>query len=239
MNSRLLNKAKIILNQPELIIAKLMGFSPIYYSHCLIAKDLSKLPIKTVIDIGANVGKFSETCKKVFPYAKIYSFEPIKECYKMINVKDGRIIPFNFALWDIDNKVDTFYLNTRDFETSSFLEYGKDNKTRNNSNIQEINVLKRRFDKLSLKIQRPCFVKIDVEGGEDRVIKGFGKRLREVDVLQIEWHFGDYYKGHEKLSKVIELLENNGLKGFVQKSVLNDKNKMPYKCDLFFFRTEK
>jgi len=230
-----LNKLRLVLEQPGLIWAKLHGIPPVYYYHCLTAKELSKIEIKTLIDIGANIGNYSKTGKIVFPNAKIYAFEPIKECYDQI--KDESITAFNFALWDLDNKKDIFYLNKENTEMSSFLKYGFEQEDKK-KDIQKINILKRRFDKLKLEINRPCFVKIDVEGGEDRVIRGFGNRLKEVDVLQIEWHFGDYYEGHEKLSNMIKLLEKNGLNGFIQKSVGHDNDNMPYMCDLFFFRTK-
>jgi len=228
-------KIGLILEQPSLVWAKRYGIAPIHYYHCLTAKGLSQPEIKTFIDIGANVGNYSKAGKVVFPNAKFYAFEPIKECYDKIN--DEGITVFDFALWNVDNQTDIFYLNKANAELSSFLKYGseQDDKIKD---VQKINILKRRFDKLDLKIERPCFVKIDVEGGEDRVLQGFGDRLKEIDVLQIEWHFGDYFEGHEKLSNMIKLLEENGLNGFVQKSVGYDKNNMPYKCDIFFFSTK-
>jgi len=229
---KILNKIGIIIEHPSLIWAKLRGIAHIHYYHCLTAKKLSKTNIKTLIDIGANVGNYSKTGKIVFPDAKIYAFEPIKECYDKI--KDENITAFNFALWDIDNQIDVFYFNKNITGRSSFLKYGSEHSILS-KDIQEINILKRRFDKLKIEIIRPCFVKIDVEGGEDKVIRGFGERLKEVDVLQIEWHFGDYYKNHEKLSNMIKLLEDNGLTGFIQKSV-GYKDNIPYQCEFFFFR---
>ena len=230
-----LNKSAIVLEQPSLVWAKLRGVTHVHYYHCLTAKGLSSKEIKTLIDIGANVGNYSKTGKRVFPAAKIYAFEPIKECCDKIT--DESITVFNFALWDIDNQEDVFYFNKEITGLSSFLKYGSE-LSGFSKDVQKINILKRRFDKLDLKIERPCFVKIDVEGGEDRVLQGFGDRLKEIDVLQIEWHFGDYFEGHEKLSNMIKLLEENGLNGFVQKSVGYDKNNMPYKCDIFFFSTK-
>lgn len=207
---------------------------PLYYYYCLTAKDLSRMPIKTIIDVGANIGKFSRASGEVFPNAKVYAFEPVYEAYKLI--KGESITAFNFALWDKDNQKNIFYVDESNTEYSSFFEGTEQMKRKDK--IRKIRVLKRRFDKLGLKIKRPCYVKIDVEGAEGEVINGFGERLNEVDVLQMEWHFGDYYKDTVKLSNIIKILEEKGLDGFEQKAVLYDKNKMPYVCDLFFFRTQ-
>src|SRR5262249_32165677 len=41
---------------------------------------LRNLQPKSVLDIGANVGRFALTARKLFPSAHIYSFEPLADC---------------------------------------------------------------------------------------------------------------------------------------------------------------
>ncbi|MBI2112812.1 FkbM family methyltransferase [Candidatus Woesearchaeota archaeon] len=81
-------------------------------------------------------------------------------------------------------------------------------------------------------------MKIDVEGAEEKVLKGFGERLKEVDVVQIEWFLKEYHKDQMKLSRLMPLLEKYGFGGFVQKEV-NLHCGVPSVCDLIFFRTDK
>jgi len=40
---------------------------------------LKYLPIRTVIDVGANIGQFGDYILQFFPSATIYSFEPLPE----------------------------------------------------------------------------------------------------------------------------------------------------------------
>ena len=46
---------------------------------------LKKLNIKTVLDIGANIGEFSIIFDQIFDKPKIYAFEPLPECIKKLN----------------------------------------------------------------------------------------------------------------------------------------------------------
>ena len=45
---------------------------------------LDKLPIKTIIDIGANRGQFAKRAFFMFPKANIFCFEPVK-LFNIIN----------------------------------------------------------------------------------------------------------------------------------------------------------
>ncbi len=44
-------------------------------------KWLESQNIKTIIDIGASIGRFSEMIHKILPEARIYAFEPLKDSY--------------------------------------------------------------------------------------------------------------------------------------------------------------
>ena len=66
-------------------------------------------------------------------------------------------------------------------------------------------------------------------------MKGFGNKLKEIDILQIECLFTGLYNKQSKLSQIISLLEKFGFNGFIQIELNYLKNK-PYVCDLIFFR---
>ncbi len=73
----------------------------------------------------------------------------------------------------------------------------------------------RRFDSLDLDIQKPALLKIDVEGAEKQVLEGFGEKLREFDIIILEYNM---VKGI-KSSEIITLLEKYGYYSFVQKDL--------------------
>ena len=232
---RLSRSISRIIEHPKVLTGKFRGIYTCHSSSCFTVKDLLGKPVKTIIDVGANEGLFIAASKYVFPNSKIYAFEPIKEFYDKIK-KIKNVTAFNFGLWDSDGK-DILYQNKDNRGASSFLkptnQYYKDIGPK--KNIFETTALRKRFDKLNLSLERPCFLKLDVEGAEDRVLKGFGKRLHEIDILQIEWFFKDFQKEQMKLSKVISLLEKYGFNGFIQKE-FGYINNSPGACDLIFFK---
>lgn len=231
---RLSRTVERITEYPSLLVSRFKGLSFNHCYTCLTAKDLIH-NAKTIIDIGANEGSFIKSAKYVFPQAKIYAFEPQIKFYNIIkNFKN--VTAFNFGLWDKEEE-SIFYINKQNTGASSFLKpledytkyIGKKDK------ISEVKLHKKRFDKLNINIERPCFVKIDVEGAEANVIKGFGDKLKEVDVLQIEWFFKDFHENQMKLGSLIPLLEKYGFIRFIQRE-LGYIGGYPSACDLIFFK---
>ena len=96
---------------------------------------------------------------------------------------------------------------------------------------------RKRFDSLNINIKSPCLLKIDAEGSEIYVLRGFGEKLKEIDVIQLEVSFQENFKGQSKLSELISYLEKFGFAGFIQKS-LRIHNGYPNHCDLIFFKKE-
>src|SRR3989338_1922873 len=235
---RISQLSRRIVEKPRILIGRLKGLHSNHLLCCFTAKDLSEKPFNTIIDIGANKGVFINASKWVFPNSKIYAFEHLQEYYNEIKKIKG-VTAFNFGLWDKAGE-DIIYYNTANTGASSFLEptevYNKHIK--DVGKVYERKAIKKRFDSLKIKIERPCFVKIDVEGAEDRVIKGFGERLSEVDVLQIEWFFRKFHKGQPRFSSLLPILEKYGFVGFIQREV-NNVSGMPSVCDLIFFKEKK
>ena len=62
---------------------------------------LRQRDIKTVLDIGANTGQFATMINAILPEARIYSFEPLQQCFTSLlhNTKEIENIKcFRFAL---------------------------------------------------------------------------------------------------------------------------------------------
>lgn len=223
-----------IIEQPLVLLGKFKRINSNHSFTCLTVRDLIG-EVKTLIDVGANEGSFVKAAKYVFPNAKIYAFEPQSKFYNVLK-KIENISIFNFGLWDKDSE-DFFYINKENSGASSFLKPLKDytKYIGSKDKILKTKVVRKRFDKLNLLIKRPCFVKIDVEGGEEKVLNGFGDKLNEVDTLQIEWFFRDFHKNQMRLGKVIPFLEKYGFVGFIQRE-LGYLDNYPSACDLIFFK---
>lgn len=215
------------MEQPKAVVYYLRGHHLSFVYYCLTIKELLGVSPKMVIDVGASSGDFSKTCEGVFKNVKIIAFEPHPKAYELLKKK--KVVAFNFALSDLDGE-SRFNISTKGGEESSLLE-GDIHK-----HIAKIKVKTKRFDSLDLNIERPCYVKIDVEGAEEKVIRGFGEKLKEIDVIQVELCFRNYYKGQSSLKGIVNLLDSYGFRGFIQKGVCYDDNlPIPSQCDLIFF----
>lgn len=201
-----------ILEQPSLIKDKINGIRPWHSKSCLLAEEFLGEQPKTLIDIGANKGDFSKAAKFYFPNIKIYQFD----------------INNNTGLWNENTKMKFYKSSDEPMQNTLFQPTHFKPAT-----LVETDV--KRFDSLKIQIKRPCFVKIDVEGAEYQVLEGFGERLKEVDVLQIEEVFSDFFKKRTRLSNIINLLETHGFRGFQQINITVEGNKLE-KCDLIFFK---
>ena len=58
-----------ILKNPFLLWIRIKGMHPFYYLNILTAKKFGG-NLKTIIDVGANVGDYSRVCNYVFPKAR-------------------------------------------------------------------------------------------------------------------------------------------------------------------------
>jgi len=206
-------------------LLRLKGLNPNYYDSVMLAKKYGG-KFKTVIDVGASIGEYSEMCRYVFPVAKIYAFEPNQRGFK--ELKKRNLTCYNYALTDQNKEVEFNYDKGWD-STSSLLDYTSKHKRYGHGALIKVKGI--RFDNIDIKIIRPCFVKIDVEGAEKKVLAGFGEKLKEVDVIQVELRFNEEYDGQSRLSEIAKLLEDAGFRNFVQDYYDEYKG-----CDLTFFK---
>ena len=202
-----------LLEQPTLIKDKMNGIIPWHSRSCLLAKEFLNEQPRTLIDIGSNKGDFSKAAKFYFPDIKIYQFD----------------LNNNTGLWNKNTKV-KFYKSSDEPMQSTLFE------PKHFKPEVAVETLVKRFDSLNIPIERPCFVKIDVEGAEYEVLEGFGDRLNEVDILQIEEVFSDFFKNRVKLSRIMDLLEKHNFRGFQQINITVEEDNKLEKCDLIFFK---
>lgn len=162
----------------------------------------------TVIDIGANLGISTLGFRSMGFKNKIIIFEPNKEIYKKyllpLSKRDKNIKINNFALGH-KNEKKKFYLPY--IGNKSIHYFGSFDKSYliNSLKITFPNLIKKikikekkteilRFDNLNTDI-KPHFVKIDVEGYDHNVIKGFSKSIKKYKpIFLVEYNKENYNK---------------------------------------------
>jgi FkbM family methyltransferase len=152
--------------------------------------------IKTVFDIGANVGDVSIAALKTFPKACIYAFEPVKDTYqylcKNIELYDKRVIKNNFGFYNVKKNMD---INITSFHGANSIL--SQSKTHNTLNPHVFELQKERIELITIDeyvkeqgIKKIDVVKIDVEGVEKEVIEGGNTTFKnKVENIFIEISF--------------------------------------------------
>ncbi len=178
---------------------------------------LRTMGIATVLDIGANLGQFCQMARALWPQARIYSFEPLQDCYEQLRARMAgcaSFTAFNTALGDQKGQL-AFERNAFS-ASSSFLKMAALHKSNypQTRTSETITVRMERLDDLAadLDLKSPLFVKIDVQGYEDRVLRGGEQTVRRAQVILLETSFQPLYEGQALFDGVYEWLVKRGFR---------------------------
>lgn len=151
------------------------------------------------LDIGANIGFYTVLAVNVLRYENIYSFEPSKKTYNLLeeNIKINNLKNVNCYNLGVGSENITTYIENNKGHT------GKNKINREKGQKIQINILddilpEEKHDKVDM-------IKIDVEGYELKVLKGSSNILKSVEkgtiiIIEIK-------KNNRK--EAINILKNN------------------------------
>lgn len=153
-----------------------------------------------IFDVGANVGDYSLTLKRLLPAATIYAFEPAVSVFQQLTANiaaaraEEQIKPCNFGFSDSERTVE-FYSYTVDGNEASVLS-----SIDQRLPTQVLDVQTRSSDQIEVRtidhfcaaegIDRIDFLKIDVEGHELSVLRGAERMLKTGAISIIQFEFG-------------------------------------------------
>lgn len=209
----------IMARHPEAIKLKRKGIS---YEHYRELKKpwLLNSGIKTILDIGANKGQFAKLAREVFPAAKIYSFEPLPDCFaelKKALPHDENFFPFENGIGSREETLEFF----RSFHTpsSSFLKMEELHKesfpeSREGQSSEPVQVKVKTLDGIlgDKQLEKNLLVKIDVQGFEMEAIAGAEKILAETKIVILEMSFLNIYENQPLFHDVYERMYNLGFR---------------------------
>ncbi|MEK7063013.1 MAG: FkbM family methyltransferase [Patescibacteria group bacterium] len=195
--------------------------------------------IKTVLDIGANVGQFAKEIREILPDAQIYSFEPLKECFGKLpqGASLGKFGAFNFALGD---KEETKEINKSSYTpSSSLLPMTNTHKTlfpHTKKHSQEKIEIKRLDDVAKdLKLEKEILIKVDVQGFEDKVIAGGVETFKKAKVVLIENSFVELYESQPLFDDIYMKLKELGFeyRGALQQKIAKNTGQIISEDSMF------
>jgi len=181
-----------------------------HYKECerSVQKYINHLEGSDIIDIGSNVGFFSEAITKNINYKSIHLFEPCKEYYdySLSLLGNHKNIYFNnYGLSDCNNNLNLYKSPTSNIGWNTFLlKDPNQNINFVNSMIKEECIVKILDDYI---IDNVDFIKIDVEGYEHKVINGAMDLIIKFNpyiLIEVGWgtnhpEWDECYKTYNKL----------------------------------------
>jgi FkbM family methyltransferase len=181
---------------------------------------LHSLGIRTVIDIGANRGQFAQRVIDQFPAARFFCFEPLPDAFQELErwatqAHPGKFTLFNVALGEKEGAV-TLFSPLEHNDASSLLE-----STDMQVSLYPVVKKQRRIDAQMTTLDAALtgrtqeltpniLIKIDVEGYEDRVIKGGTAIFPKAAVCIVEICLDELHHGQATFRDIFTLLSNLG-----------------------------
>ena len=166
--------------------------------------------LRTVVDVGANVGEWSAMLQDLISPAKLMMIEPAPEAFARLLERFGHnknIELHNVAL-GATNGVTNFHV-TRDSTGASVLP-PRDSMSEligSNWTVEtKIEVPLRTLDSLLKTEAEISLLKIDVQGFEKSVLAGAGRSLEKTNFLLIELNYMQQYEGGAWFGEIHEIL---------------------------------
>ncbi len=153
------------------------------------ADVLGKMEFKAIIDAGANIGLSTVWLARQFPKATVVAIEPDLENFAVlernVNENNARAYLIPGALWStdghgkmVDDGNGKWAMRVVPDATGTVGLMTMD---------RAISMVEERVKGAHMKLERPCLVKMDIEGAEAEVFRDH-EWLRKVDMLAIEIH---------------------------------------------------
>jgi FkbM family methyltransferase len=150
---------------------------------------LSKLQVSTIFDVGANKGEYVKACLDRFSQANIHAFEIVPATFRKLsqNVTSPRAILNNVGLSDEVGEVEINYKPDDDGLSSLVAGeqiYG--------GGWQRVACKDMTGDQYCERhaIDQIDFLKMDVEGAEDKVLRGFERMFGDGRISAVQFEFG-------------------------------------------------
>ncbi|NCO18655.1 MAG: FkbM family methyltransferase [Gammaproteobacteria bacterium] len=182
---------------------------------------LSGLDIGTIIDVGANQGQFAQMISGFFPKAELYCFEPLEDPFRKLSAwaqtQKGRARCFQLALGDREGEAE-MHLHEQHTPSSSLL-VATDTCHRLYPQTQAefmtpipVSTLDVALEDALDRMPRDILLKLDVQGFEDRVLRGAGRMLALCKAVVLEVGVDPLYEGQADFHGLEHLLHEAGFR---------------------------
>ena len=165
---------------------------------------------KTVLDIGANIGSWTENALSIYPDARYICFDPLTSPLLEDFLKANPKVEFRQVLLGAKYERKTFYDLATETENGAGSSVYPEN-----TNFPRVAkpMVAHRLDSMMHTInesETPLILKLDVQGSELDVLRGAQNTLQKVDLLIAELSTLEYNQGAPLFTEVIAYLADKG-----------------------------
>jgi FkbM family methyltransferase len=176
-----------------------------------------------VLDVGANAGQFARYVTALLPQARVFCFEPLPGPFEQLRnwadshgMNGSRVIAINAALGDSEGEVEIFH-HVEHTPSSSLLRstsltgglYPQTRKQR--TEIVSLRTLDKMVEDSSIQLVPDILIKMDVQGYEDRVLRGGAKVFASARACLLEINLDLLYEKQASFNELVSLLDGYGL----------------------------
>ena len=194
----------------------------------------------TVVDVGAHHGQFALLALEIFPRSRIFCVEPLADAVDRLRatVEPARRVTVLAAAAAAEKGRRHLHIS-RKTDSSSLLPILKSyvDAFPGTEEARTLEVNTKTLDSMvAERIERPCLLKVDVQGGELEVLHGAEAVLAQVDVAYVECSFVEFYRGQALADEVIATFLHCGFRLDGVYSLVRDAAGRCLQADLLFRR---
>lgn len=178
----------------------------------LVRKHLDATPIRTIFDVGANIGQSAFEMHEEFPEATIHSFEPVRATFEMMKENIGDIASINLHNMALGKRAGSVEItNTPGALHNSVAEAGKTNVS-----VEMVEISTGDLFCKQNQIANIDYLKIDTEGLDMDVLLGFIGMFsaQAIGLVEVESSMNVRNRRHVPIEKMKSLLESLGYSVF-------------------------
>jgi FkbM family methyltransferase len=222
-NDGYLGKARKTIRGAISVLLRPLGFDLIrlYRLPRTTFMGLSRLPINTIVDVGANRGQFAAEALTFFPRAHVISFEPQPSAFHVLDQlaasRRGQLTSVNLALGDKEGVARMQVHVDWDFSSSLLattpLAHQLYPYQQQQTTIDiRLTTLDRYFETSPLRLEPDILVKIDAQGYDDRVIRGGRSVFSRARACIVEINLDQLYEQQGSFKEIFALLDEFGFR---------------------------
>jgi FkbM family methyltransferase len=207
-----------------------------------VARLLEARDVRTVLDVGANVGQFARMVRAAGFDGDILSFEPLSDAYRRLTRRskgDPRWRAFNTAVGSEPGR-STIHISANSYSSSllamtkAHLDAAPGSEFIGTEDV-DVTTVAGIVEEHGLDPAR-MFIKVDTQGYEKAVMSGAGAVIDDVAAVQLELSFVELYEGQELFDDGVATMRDHGLELWTLDPGISDAEGRLLQCDGVFVR---